>query len=259
MLVSRLRVGVGSGVLAVFCACAPSREAVCPKTTGSEPARAAASPTSALAPDQVRAGAVGTSVAARSATGDANDGVSGTWLFSCCDGVDTYIGMLVLVETGGALRGSMLTDGDSHGSYVEGLSDGDHVRFSRRWYTAGVLHEQFYELVHDARAHRLVGTFTEPAYEAKPHEIRIERGFTPVPRRGAAPNPPEPTPPNDRQISKGASAEDAKRAWERKNRERPCDCKLVCYCGGVPPGPERVQESMRCGDECRCPLCPPLP
>jgi hypothetical protein len=199
-----------------------------------------------------------TSVATQTAA-DETDGVSGTWLFSCCDGADTYIGMLVLVEAGATLRGSMVTDGDSHGSYVEGQTDGQHVRFSRRWYTAGVLHEQFYDLVHDARAHRLSGTFTEPAYEAKAHEIRIERGFTPLPRRGAAPKPAEPAPSNDRQISKGAGAEDAKRAWERRNRERPCDCKLVCYCGGVAPGPEHALESSRCGDQCRCPLCPPIP
>lgn len=159
----------------VLCApaCVSSRQAACPETSvGSEraaPRGAARAPVAAPTP------------APGALTEDAA-GVAGTWLWSCCDGSETWIGMLVLVEAGATLRGSILADGDSHGSYVEGKTDGDRVQFSRRWYTAGVLHEQFYELVHDARAHRLVGTFTEPGYEAKAHEIRIERGFTPVPR-----------------------------------------------------------------------------
>lgn len=188
---------------------------------------------------------------------DPETDVSGTWLWSCCDDAQTWIGMLVLVRSGTVLHGGFLTDGDGgHASYVEGTVDGDHVRLARRWYTAGLLHEQLYDLVQDARGGRLVGTFTEPAFEPKAHRIRIERGFSPLPRRGA-----EAAPPTDasgsREIVK--ARDDASRAWERKRSERPCDCKLVCYCGGVPPGREHQEESVRCGDQCRCPICPPLP
>src|SRR3954466_326162 len=58
-------------------------------------------------------------------------GPGGTWLFSCCDDASTWIGMLVLVQEGSDLRGGFLTDGDSHGSYLEGRVDGTRVHLAR--------------------------------------------------------------------------------------------------------------------------------
>jgi len=158
--------------------------------------------------------------------------------------------MLVLVQTGNELRGGFLTDGDSHGSYLLGSVDGRNVHLTRRWRTGAVLHEQFYELVLDVTGQELVGTFTEPAFDQAPHRIRIQRGFAAGPRAQALPP-----------VSK-AQQDPYQTPLDQSTTSdpnRPCDCKLVCYCGGVPPGPDHYRERARCGDSCTCRVCPPLP
>jgi hypothetical protein len=184
----------------------------------------------------------------------------GTWLFRCCDGASTWMGMIVLVRAGTELRGGFLTDPDgpesgSHASYLEGRIEGDRVRLARRWRTGSVRHEQFYDLALTGDGVRLAGTFTEPAFDPAPHGIQLERGFTPVPRTEFA------VPANgSKESATGAKREQSARDSEpRRDPARPCDCRLVCYCGGVPPGKEHYDESARCGGSCKCPVCPPLP
>jgi hypothetical protein len=180
--------------------------------------------------------------------------VAATWLFQCCDGTSTWIGMLTLVEEAGQLHGAWLTDGDSHGSYVEGQRDGNRVQFWRRWRTGSTLHEQTYELTLSADAQRLSGNFSEPALDSKPHSIELTRGFVHEPRRTSTPittnesKPVDLDPPREQALKQPA-----------KDPKRPCNCSLVCYCGGVPPGPEHYEESARCGGSCKCRVCPPLP
>lgn len=174
--------------------------------------------------------------------------VEGTWLFRCCDGSSTWVGMLTVVEVQGALTGAWLTDGDSHGSYIEGRVDGAHVTLSRRWRTGAVLHEQHYELTLDESGQHLIGSFREPAFDAASHSVQMERGFVKEPRAiTAAPTATPVLAPNG-----------AEKGPER-DPKRPCDCRLVCYCGGIPPGREHYEEQARCGDSCKCPVCPPIP
>src|SRR3954471_8490620 len=90
-------------------------------------------------------------------------GAAGTWLFRCCDGASTWVGMLAIVDDLGALHGAWLTDGDSHGSYVEGRIHGAHVELWRRWRTGDISHEQIYDLMLDESGQRLTGSFREPA------------------------------------------------------------------------------------------------
>jgi hypothetical protein len=184
-------------------------------------------------------------------TGEPEPGVSGSWLWSCCDAKNTWIGMLVLVQTGKTLHGAFLTDGDSHGSYLDGSIEGRVVQLVRRWQTGAVLHEQFYTLTLEADGQRLTGTFTEPAFDPLPHAIHIERGFSSAPRLPLARPITKPSrDPIEAILGEGDDGRDPK---------RPCDCHLVCYCGGVPPGAEHYRESARCGSACKCRVCPPIP
>jgi len=174
--------------------------------------------------------------------------VDGTWLFRCCDETATWVGMLTLVEDNGALRGAWLTDGDSHGSYLEGRREGARVKLWRRWRTGQVLHEQEYDLHLDDAGQHLSGSFREPAFDPTPHSVQMERGFVTEPRivKAAPVSAPVLVPNSAEPRADG----DPKRA---------CDCKLVCYCGGIPPGRQHYEERARCGDSCKCPVCPPLP
>ena len=174
--------------------------------------------------------------------------VEGTWLFHCCDGASTWIGMLVLVEDHGTLHGAWLTDGDSHGSYVDGHSEGAQVQLSRRWRTGAVRHEQTYALTLDGEGRHLNGTFREPAFDPAPHAVQLERGFVNEPRvvESAATTP----------VLTPIGTE---KHGPKLDPQRPCDCRLVCYCGGIPPGPEHYEEAARCGGSCKCSVCPPLP
>ena len=166
----------------------------------------------------------------------------GTWLFTCCDGASTWIGMLTLVETGAELHGAWITDGDSaHGSYVEGSFDGTRVHLTRRWITGTVTHTQEYDLALDASGNTLAGTFVEPAFDPRPHGITFQRGFSK----------------NQRRSGPGEAAAHEVVIDPAPDPKRPCNCALVCHCGGVAPGPEHYAESARCGGSCRCRPCPP--
>jgi hypothetical protein len=156
--------------------------------------------------------------------------------------------MLTLVEEHGALRGAWLTDGDSHGSYLEGQQDSARVTLSRRWRTGVVLHEQQYELTLDESGQHLNGSFREPAFDAASHGVQMERGFVKEPRVLRAPEV----------LATVQAANGSAKAPER-DPKRPCDCGLVCYCGGIPPGREHYEEQARCGGSCKCSVCPPLP
>lgn len=219
-----------AGFLLFAAACGKAPEAPCVRSP------AATAPTATTAASAVVA------------TTTAPTTVEGTWLFRCCDGSATWVGMVTLVESNGALRGAWLTDGDSHGSYLEGSLDGAHVTLSRRWRTGAVLHEQQYDLTLDDSGQHLSGSFREPAFDAAPHTVQLERGFVKEPRSVPAVAVATPV----------LTPIGAEKGPER-DPKRPCDCKLVCYCGGVPPGPEHYEEQARCGGSCKCRVCPPLP
>jgi len=146
------------------------------------------------------------------------------------------------------LRGAWLTDGDSHGSYLEGHVDGARVQLSRRWRSGKLLHEQQYELTLDSDGQHLNGIFREPALAATAHSLQLERGFVSEPRRVEA-APPAPV----------LTLSNPEKPEPARDPKRPCDCALVCYCGGVPPGPEHYEEAARCGASCKCRVCPPIP
>jgi hypothetical protein len=174
--------------------------------------------------------------------------VDGTWLFRCCDGAATWVGMLTLVEQQGVLRGAWLTDGDSHGSYLEGRRVGSQVKLWRRWRTGKILHEQQYDLELDPGGLRLRGSFREPAFDAASHSVQMERGFVTEPRLIEVP-----------QVGNPVLSPDGSETSAERDPKRACDCKLVCYCGGIPPGRQHFEEAARCGGSCKCPVCPPLP
>jgi hypothetical protein len=170
----------------------------------------------------------GNAAATPAVTTSSQPSVAGTWLFSCCDSASTWVGMLALIDDAGAIRGVWITDGDSHGSYVEGHRDGSRVQLWRRWVTGSTRHEQIYELALDASVQHLNGSFREPAFEAAAHSIQLWRGFVPEPRRSPKPL---------LQTSVVRSAPD-------RDPNRPCDCGLVCYCGGVPPGASTTKSQL---------------